>query len=323
MKINQIEKAVVIGAGIMGIGIAQNIAQAGLPVQLVDVQTDILKRAIAQIESNLRQFRQFNLLEEDLENILNRIKPVTTQSLEKIIGDFDYIVEAIPEILKAKKEIFSLLEKYSSKAIIASNTSSYTINELSKDMNYPERMIGVHYFNPAHIIPVVEIHLGEKTSEETVQIARALMIKAEKKPVMVRKTFPGFIINRLTAALEREIDFLLDEGVVTPEDLDSAVKGSIGFRMACLGPQEAEDMIGLDTSMAVSRRLFIELSNASDPSQQLIAKVDNGDLGIKAGKGWYNYAGKSKEQVLKENNRKLLQQLVDFKAREKGSQDQS
>jgi 3-hydroxyacyl-CoA dehydrogenase len=185
-------------------------------------------------------------------------------------------------------------------------------------MKNPARLIGVHYFNPAHIIPVVEIHRGEKTTDETVELACGLVQKAGKKAVLVKKILPGFIVNRLTGALEREIDYLLDEGVVSPEDLDTAVKGSIGFRMACLGPQETEDMIGLDTSMIVSSRIFKQLSNATEPSPKLVAKVKAGELGIKCGKGWYDYTDKTRAVVLEENNRKLMQQLAVYKAREKG-----
>jgi 3-hydroxybutyryl-CoA dehydrogenase len=321
MKIDQVEKVVIIGAGIMGVGIAQNLAQAGFSVNLVDMKQSILDSALAQIKANLKLFNEFKLLEEDHQQILSRIRTLPAQSLKQIIGDGDYIVEAVPELLEAKKEILADLEKHSSKAIIASNTSSFTIDELTGEMNFPERVVGVHYFNPAHIIPVVEIHRGQKTSEETLQIARELMMKAGKIPVMVKKTLPGFIVNRLTGALEREIDYLLDEGVVTPEDLDSAIKGSIGFRMACLGPQETEDMIGLDTSMLVSARVFPGLSNATGPSSQLTAKVKAGDLGIKAGRGWYDYTGKSREQALEENNRKLLSQLAVFKSRKETGTD--
>jgi 3-hydroxybutyryl-CoA dehydrogenase len=321
MKIDQVNKVVIIGAGIMGVGIAQNLAQAGFSVKLVDMKQSILDGALVQIEANLKLFNEFNLLEEGLQQILQRIGSLPTQSLKQIIGDNDYIVEAIPELIGAKKEILFEIERHSSKAIIASNTSSYTIDELTGDMKYPERVVGVHYFNPAHIIPVVEIHRGQKTSGETVEIAREMMLKAGKIPVMVKKTLPGFIVNRLTGALEREIDYLLDQGVVTPEDLDSAIKGSIGFRMACLGPQETEDMIGLDTSMLVSARVFPGLSNATGPSSQLTAKVKAGDLGIKAGRGWYDYAGKSREQALEENNRKLLRQLAVFKSRKEAGKD--
>ena len=129
---------------------------------------------------------------------------------------------------------------------------------------------------------------------------------------MVKKSLPGFIVNRLTGALQREIDYLLAAGAVSSEDLDTAVKGSIGFRLACLGPQEAEDMIGLDTSIRSSRRIYKVLNNSSEPLPYKTERLQAGLLGIKSGRGWYDYLGKPKTQVLDENNRKLLKQLLVF-----------
>jgi 3-hydroxybutyryl-CoA dehydrogenase len=317
VETTQIKNVAIIGAGIMGVGIAQNFAQAGLPVNLLDMNQKILDKSLSQIETNLDLFQEYGLLQETKAKILSRIKTSQIDSFNEIIRTCQYVVEAIPELLEAKKDMLGLVEKSSSTVIIASNTSSFTIDELSDGMKNPGRVVGVHYFNPAHIIPVVEIHRGKKTLEKTVETARELMLKIGKKPVLVRKTMPGFIVNRLTGALEREIDYLLDEGVVTPEELDMAIKGSIGFRMACLGPQETEDMIGLDTAMMVSKRIYRVLSNATEPSNQLVEKVQKGELGIKSGKGWYDYKGKSSNEVLNENNRKLLQQLAVFRQREK------
>jgi 3-hydroxyacyl-CoA dehydrogenase len=143
------------------------------------------------------------------------------------------------------------------------------------------------------------------------------MVRVGKKPVIVQKAVPGFIINRLTGAMEREIDYLIDEGIVTAEDLDTAVKASYGFRLACLGPMEAEDMIGLDTSARVSARMFKVLSNRTEPSPKLLEKVDKGELGIKSGKGWYDYSGKTREEIGDSINRRLLKQLVLFREAEK------
>ena len=139
-----------------------------------------------------------------------------------------------------------------------------------------------------------------------------LLEASGKKTVLVRVERPGFIVNRLMGALEREIDYLLDEGIVTPEDLDVAVKSSTGFRFACLGPMEVEDMIGLDVAATVSGRVFKGLSNATEPSPMLVEKVERGELGIKSGKGWYDYSGRTREEVLKEKNAKLLPQLKLF-----------
>jgi 3-hydroxyacyl-CoA dehydrogenase len=143
------------------------------------------------------------------------------------------------------------------------------------------------------------------------------MIRTGKKPVMVQKAVPGFIINRLTAAMEREIDFLIDEGIVTPQDLDIAVKASYGFRLACMGPMAQEDMIGLDTSARVSGNVFKVLSNKTEPSPGLIEKVKKGELGIKSGKGWYDYAGQTQEEVNDKINRRLLKQLALFRSVER------
>jgi 3-hydroxyacyl-CoA dehydrogenase len=179
-------------------------------------------------------------------------------------------------------------------------------------MPNPKTIIGIHYFNPAHIMPLVEVHRGSQTTDETYAETIGLMEASGKKTVLVRVERPGFIVNRLMGALEREIDYLLDEGIVTPEDLDIAVKSSTGFRFACLGPMELEDMIGLDIAATVSGRVFKGLSNATEPSPMLLEKVDKGELGIKAGKGWYDYSGKTRTEVLEENNRKLLRQLKLF-----------
>ena len=176
------------------------------------------------------------------------------------------------------------------------------MDSLSEGMPNPANIIGIHYFNPGHIIPLVEVHRGSETSDAAYEQTERLMEASGKKTVLVRKEMPGFIVNRLMGALEREIDYLLDKGIVTPEDLDIAVKSSTGFRFACLGPMEVDDMIGLDISMVVSGRVFKGLSTATEPSPALVEKVNRGELGIKSGKGWYDYSGKTREEVLEEKN---------------------
>jgi len=317
MKIDQINNVIVVGAGTMGAGIAQNFAQAGLSVKILARHQETLDKAIVQIEANLKLFQEYNLLNEPPGTILSRIIPVLAQELGQAIKGCDFVVETIPEILEAKKETFAILDECPPDIVLSSNTGSFTVTELTEGLKNPDRVVGLHYFNPPHIIPAVEIHRSPNTTDEAVETVRGIMLRVGKKPVLVRKEVPGFIVNRLTGALEREIDYLLDEGIVTPEDLDTAIKSSIGFRFACLGPMEIEDMIGLDTAMRVSGRVFKGLSNATGPSPQLVEKVNRGELGIKSGKGWYDYTGKSITEVNDINNRKLLQQLALFNAREK------
>lgn len=310
MNTKNIKTVAVIGAGIMGEGIAQNFAQAGLSVRLVDQERDILDRCLHQIEMNLNLFLEFKLLHEEPSRIRARIEPFLAGDLAAAVEGCQFMVEALPELLDLKKTLLSQLDSFNPKAILGSNTSSLTISQVAEGSQNPGRVIGTHYFNPAHIMPLVELHRGKDTRDEVVEITKDLLVKAGKMPVMVRKEVPGFIVNRIQGAMEREIDYLIDEGIVTPEDLDIAAKASYGFRLACMGPMEAEDMIGLDTALRVSGRLYKTLSDKTTPSPTLAAKVEKGELGLKSGVGWYDYRGQTQEQVKEGINRKLLEQLA-------------
>jgi len=314
MRDGGIKTVAVIGTGIMGVGIAQTFAEAGLSVRMIARRVEALDQSMALVKANLNLFQEFNLLKESPATILARIEPIaSTNIVEKTTG-CDFILETVQEVLDSKKAIFTQLDTLPPNVIIASNTSSMTMDTLTEGLKTPQRMLGLHYFNPAHIIPAVEIHTSKHTTKNVIEATRALMIKTNKKPVLVLKAVPGFIINRLTGAMEREIDYLLDEGIVTPEDLDIAVKASYGFRLSCMGPMAAEDMIGLDTSARVSGNVFKVLSNKTEPSVVLLEKVKNGELGIKSGKGWYDYTGQTREQVNDKINRRLLKQLTLFRS---------
>ncbi len=313
METKKIKNILVIGAGTMGEGIVQNFAQAGFNVTVMARRQESLDKCLKQVNANLNTFKEFGLIKESPLTIMGRIQTILDKDLLSVVNKCDYVVETITEILEDKKAIFNRLDSLPADVVIASNTGSFTMTILTEGLKTPQRFVGTHYFNPAHIIPAVEVHRGEKTSDEAVEITKQLLFKIGKKPVIVRKIVPGFIINRLTGAMEREVDYLLDEGIVTPEDLDIAVKSSFGFRLACLGPMEAEDMIGLDTSARVSDRVYKVLSNRTDASPSLLEKVKKGELGIKSGKGWYDYSDRTREKVLDATNRKLLQQLALFK----------
>jgi 3-hydroxyacyl-CoA dehydrogenase len=314
MSEKEIRTVAVIGAGIMGVGIVQSFAEAGLLVRMIARNPQRLEQSLASVEANLRLFDEFKLLRETPSVITSRIKIIPSEEMAEATKGCDFVLETVPEVLDTKRAIFAQLDGLPEGVIIASNTSSFTMDVLSEKMQRPQRMVGLHYFNPAHIIPAVEIHKGKHTADSVVKQTRALMIRTNKKPVIVQKTVPGFIINRLTGSMEREIDYLIDEGIVTPEDLDIAVKASIGFRLACMGPQAQEDMIGLDTSARVSGNVFKVLSNKTEPSPVLLEKVGRGELGIKSGKGWYDYSGKTRDQVNDTINRRLLKQLALFRS---------
>jgi len=314
---SQTRQIVVIGAGNMGEGIVQSFAQAGKSVKVLARRRETLDKCRQQIDTNLKLFAEFRLLEETAEVIGSRITYIPMAELSEAIKGCHFVVETIPEVLADKKELFGELDDCAPDVVLASNTSSITITTLTEDMKTAYRVVGTHYFNPAHIMPLVEIHRGKHTSDEVLQTTRDLMLQVGKKPVLVRKEIPGFIVNRIQGAIFREISYLLDEGIAAPKDIDMAAKAMYGFRLSCVGPMEADDMIGLDTSARVSSNLFKTLSNRTEPSATLLEKVNRGELGIKTGSGWYDYGGKTRAQVLDEINRRLLRQLVLFRATNK------
>lgn len=313
---SQINTIAVIGFGTMGIGIVQNFAEAGFDVRAVDQTNDAISKGLMQLKASVRLGVSEGLI-DDSERVLARVKAFTIEDLAEATDGVQFVVETVPEVLEIKKSVFAALDDIPANILIGSNTSSFTVTQMTGDMKTPERVVGLHYFNPAHLIPAVEIHHGEKTDLAAIDAIMDLMKRADKLPVRVRKEVPGFIINRLTGALEREVDFLLDNGVVTPEDLDAAVNASFGFRLACIGPMEAEDFIGLDTAYRVSNNVFKGLSNAAEASLELGRKVERGELGVKSGKGWYDYSAMTNEEIFAARDRKLMRQLAVWRANQK------
>lgn len=319
MKVNQslkIKNVAVVGAGGMGEGIALNFAQAGLSVRVITRSEATMTKCLALIEESLHSFEEFGLLKEKTSAIQARIHPFLMADLDKAIRDCEYIVESVPEVLETKKELLAQLDACPPNVILASNTSSFPVSVMAEGMKTPERVVGTHYFMPAHIIPLVEVHWGEKTKPEVVEATRALMVKAGKKPVMVKKSLPGFVVNRIQAAIAREAHYLIEEGAVSVEDFDTAARSSYGFRLANLGPLAQSDINGLDTVFRGNSRIYKELNNSTVPARIFAEKIEKGELGLKTGKGFYDYTDKQAPQVLKEVEVNLLKQLVLFKQRE-------
>lgn len=320
MHVQDIRKVLVIGAGTMGEGISQNFAHSGLRVLQVDIDERALERCLDQIRSNLALLQEFGLLTGDPSTITSRIDCRTIEDMadvEELKKEVDFVVEAVPESLDLKRTLFSHLDRFEKDIILSSNTSSLTITEISEGMKTPERVVGLHYLYPAHIIPLVEIHGGRHTKEEAISITRELMMSVGKKPIVVRKEIPGFVVNRIQAAYNREVTYLLSEGVATAEELDMAAKAGFGFRLACLGPLEIHDLNGLDVVLKAGSKTRQSICNDREPSPLLVEKVKRGELGVKSGKGWHDYGGRSREEVLEQSNRKLLRQLMLFYALDK------
>jgi 3-hydroxybutyryl-CoA dehydrogenase len=320
MNPESIQRVLVIGAGSMGEGISLVFAQAGLEVLQVDIDDNALERCRRQIRSNLELIKEFGLLNEPASKVLSRITFRQVEDLNgiaRLTGAISFVVEAVPEVLELKQALFRSLDDCPPEVMLCSNTSSLTISEISEGLTHPERIAGLHFFYPAHIIPLVEIHSSPKTAAETVSTVKGLMTRIGKRPIIVKKEIPGFIVNRIQAAYNREVTYLLDQGVASIEDIDEAARAGFGFRLACLGPLEIHDLNGLDVVMKAGAKTRRSICNDRGHSASLIEKVEKGELGIKTGKGWHDYQGQSRESLIEASNRKLLRQLVLFKDREK------
>ena len=220
------------------------------------------------------------------------------------------------EILALKRELFSRLDSLNPDIILSSNTSTFTISSITAGMRTSTRVVGTHFFFPPQIIPLVEVHRGQTTTDEVVEVTRQLMLRAGKKPILLKKEAQGFVVNRIQAAIGREANYLIEQGVVTPEDFDLAARASYGFRLANLGPLAQAVLNGLDTKARSDELNYKVICSSTELSPAFVEKVKKGELGLKSGKGYYDYRGKSKTQIINEVERNLLKQLVLFKQRE-------
>jgi len=300
-----IRNVTIVGAGTMGHSLAQVFAQGGYNVWLNDTTEKILAKAKSLISSNLQTFVEMGLLEKSQPDIiLNRIH--TTPKIEDAGKNADLVIEAIIEDEAAKKEMFKTLDMVCPPAaILASNTSYMDIFKFVETKR-PGKVLITHWFAPPHIVPLVEIVRGPQTTQETVDIVKDLMIRVGKKPIVISKFLPGFIANRLQSALGSEVLFLLDNGYATPEDIDEATKASFGLRIPILGLVKRMDFTGLDlTQKVIKNKLYKppEPKNHSPSVDELIAK---GKLGVKSGSGFYEYSGRSTEEIMKERDIKLI-----------------
>ncbi|GHU08201.1 3-hydroxyacyl-CoA dehydrogenase [Betaproteobacteria bacterium] len=305
MKLQDVKKIALFGAGTMGPGIAQVFAVAGYEVAMYSRKKETLDSALSVIRANLQTFVERGLLSQDVAaEAIKKIAP--TQSIEEAAKDADVIVESIVEKKDAKKELYEQLNSLCpARTIFTSNTSALNIYDVVPADRLPNTVIA-HWFAPPHIIPLVEVVLGPKTGKETVDFTVELLKHVDRVPVIMEKFVPGFCINRILRVLGREIFFLLDNGYMTAEQLDLAVKASIIPRAMVLGLVQRYDFTGLDLSAKnLENKEFIDPPNDNAP-KSLFDLVRRGDLGVKTGKGFFDYSDRSLEQVLKERDDALI-----------------
>ena len=283
----EVKKVCVLGAGAMGSGIAQVCATAGYEVWVRDIKQEFLDRGKGAIEKNIqRAVSKGKMTEEKAKEILGRIH--FTLDMEEAVKDADLVIEAVPEIMDLKKQVFAEVQKYAKpECIFASNTSGLSITELGNSTDRPEKFLGLHFFNPPPVMALVEVIKGEKTSDETIKFGVEFVKSIGKVPVVVKKDVAGFIVNRiLVPYLVLAIDDV-EKGVATKEEIDATMMYKYGFPM---GPIELSDFVGLDILYHASQQWDIV-----PQSKLLEEKFKANELGMKTGKGFYDWsAGRPK-----------------------------
>jgi 3-hydroxybutyryl-CoA dehydrogenase len=291
----------VVGGGLMGHGIAYLLAAAGHPVGVFEFSAELR----ASLPQRLRSI--CDLLGDD---------PVTLEriavydQLAPAVHGAAFVFEAAPEKLPLKQKIFAELESLtSSDTILASNSSAIPTTEIGRHLEHRDRVVGTHFWNPPHLVPLVEVIQNEKTSEAVVARTIDLLRDAGKTPVHVRRDIPGFVGNRLQHALKREAIALVAAGVCDAETLDTVVKEGFGARMAVLGPLEQSDLVGLDLTLDISEVLVADLDRSAGPHPFLREKVAAGKLGMKSGEGFRKWTLEQAETVRDRLRRFLAEQV--------------
>jgi 3-hydroxybutyryl-CoA dehydrogenase len=296
----------IVGAGTMGHSLAQVFAQGGYQVFLNDISQDILIRAKRLIQSNLKTLAEVGFFDSQDLSMVAEERITYTTDLADAVASSELIIEAIVEDPDTKKALFSELDRLSPPmAILASNTSYLNIYEFVETKR-PEKIVITHWFAPPHIVPLVEIVPGPHTSPGTVTTVKKMIDDLGKQTIVLKKFLPGFIANRLQAALSLEVYHLLDNGYATPEDIDRATKASFGLRMPILGLVKRADFAGLDMTQHALRNKSYVPPTVKGRSETIDSMVSKGRLGVKTGKGFYNYGDSPIEEILRERDLKLL-----------------
>ena len=286
MRLEDVQRIAVLGAGNMGHGIAEVAALAGYDVALRDIEEEFVRDGYEQIEWSLGKLAEKDRIgEEEAEAALDRVE--TFVDLADSLADADVVIEVVPERMDIKKDVYGeVVEHAPEEAVFVTNTSSLSITELSEVTDRPERFCGMHFFNPPVRMDLVEVISGKQTSEGTLQLIEGLAEEMGKTPVRVRKDSPGFIVNRVLVPLMNEAAWIVESGDATVETVDSTTKYDMGLPM---GSFELADQVGIDVGYHVLEYMYEVLGEAYRPCPLLVEKVENEALGKKTGSGFYDY----------------------------------
>jgi 3-hydroxybutyryl-CoA dehydrogenase len=293
-------KVGIIGGGLMGHALAAIFAAAGSRVTLCESVESVRTSALDRMRASLRA-AQLDPAAADTVRLVD--------SLDAVDPNCRFVTEAVPENLKIKQELFADLERRLPNALLATNTSVLSVRDVAALMKAPDRLVGTHWWNPPHLIPLVEVVQGPATRLEYVQWTMALLKAINKSPVHVRKDTPGFIGNRLQHALWREAFALIEEGICDPATVDFVVRNTLGLKLRVLGPIENADYVGLDMTLAIHQHVLPALSRSTQPSPLLEQAVQQNKLGAKTGAGMLAWEPGRREAVASLLNKHVSEQL--------------
>jgi 3-hydroxyacyl-CoA dehydrogenase len=304
--VDDVRTVAVVGAGTMGPGMAATFARYGFKTTLFDIKPEQLDKAKGTVDFVYATLIRGGFATEE-EAATGRANLTYAGDLAAAVKDADFVVETVPERAEIKTDVFTQLDGLAKPGVVlASNTSGIPITTLGAAVGDPGRVVGMHWSNPPHVIPVIEVIRGEQTSQAAVDLTWAIVEKIGMVPAEVKKDVAGFVENRILYAIMREALHLLDEGVATAEDIDKIAKWGIGYKLAVIGPLELLDMAGLDIYTAVASYLNKNLSNDAGISSTVTSKVEAGQLGIKTGGGLFPYTPEQIQALQQKRGRLLL-----------------
>jgi enoyl-CoA hydratase/3-hydroxyacyl-CoA dehydrogenase len=294
MNIDDVKTVAMIGAGDMGHGIAEVALIAGYNVNLYDIKDEFVDRGKERIFESLDKLLEKGRTKADHDEAMRNKLLKTTTDLAEAVADADLVIEAIPEIMDLKKKVFADIDsKAPSHALLASNTSTMSISEIAESTGRPDKMLGLHYFNPAVLMRLVEVIRADKTSDETIQIGMDFVNKNKKLPVLVKKDAPGFIANRVNQAPGVLIMETIEQGDIQPEELDAFMR----LLGAAMGPCELTDYVGVDIAVNASNYFAEKLGPDYGPAPHLVKMMEEGNLGKKTGKGYFEWPGGERPKI--------------------------
>ena len=296
----------------MGHGIAQSFAQAGYQVSMMSRTQKTLERGLSLIKSSLSALAEEGIVDQKLiPTIINRITPTT--SIEEAAHDADIAFETMAEDKDAKKEVFAQLDKYCPpRTLLASNTTYLNIFDLV-ETSRPDKVLIAHWYAPPQIIPLVDVVKGPQTDEANIALMAEILRDIDKKPAVFKKYVPGYVVTRLQIAFLREVLYLLDNDYLSPEELDEAAKWGLALRMMVVGVVQRIDFGGLDLTARILEKPFSPLTPLEYKPKKIFELVKQGCLGVKTGKGFYDYPGRTEAEVCRERDIKLIKMLKALK----------